>query len=69
MIILCIDDSYDRYTKFAHLAAEQGFVAVVGYGPAFINFYLDNCRDQIVGTCLDHDMPGYNGQVVARDHL
>ena len=69
MIILCIDDSYDRYEKFVQMAAERGLVAVVGYGPAFIDFYLNNCRDSIVGICLDHDMPGYDGQLVARDHL
>ena len=69
MIILCIDDSYDRYSKFARMAAEKGLVAVIGYGPEFINFYLNNCRNQIVGICLDHDMPGYNGRKVAQNDL
>jgi len=69
VIILCVDDSYSRYGRFSRLAADQGMIAVVGCGRNFIEFYLDNVRDQIVGICLDHDMPGLNGEEVAREYM
>lgn len=70
-VILCIDDSPIRFGIMYRMAAQRGVQLIVTEDPEFISMVLLRPVDgvQIVGVCLDHDMPGRDASRIARDSL
>ena len=66
--ILCIDDSPERYMKLSRIADKEGIFVAVTHNLESVNYYLDNGYN-IIGICLDHDMPGQNGTYYAEHVL
>ena len=58
--ILCIDDEPIRYNALAFQAEQKDIQILLAQTIAQAKFYLDRPH-QIIGICLDHDMPEANG--------
>ncbi len=67
-IVLCIDDSPIRYRWLAEYLKARNIIVICVDRPSAVELYLEAYRGQIVGICLDHDMP-VDGAVIAREHL
>jgi DNA-binding response OmpR family regulator len=71
-IILCIDDSPERYGNLAKFVSHRGITVIVTCRMEEVIFYTDSdCSDcyEIIGVCLDHDMPFQDGMYFAINHL
>jgi len=68
--ILCIDDSFTRYSEFYKQACALGYEVMISDDPSFVGLLLDLHRSEIVGICLDHDMTcGRDGTWFANEYL
>jgi CheY-like chemotaxis protein len=63
-ILLCIDDQPIRYKRLRKLTSDYGVIVVTTCRLEDVNEYLRG-PDQIVGVCLDHDMPFQSGAYFA----
>lgn len=63
-LVLCIDDEPIRYRKLRKMVAETPMVLVTTCRHEDVNEYLQGPH-QIVGVCLDHDMPQVSGAYFA----
>lgn len=70
-IILCIDDMPQRYTNLAFRlgAADKPITVVVTCRMEDVRFYTENKCYEIIGVCLDHDMPFQDGMYFAIHYL
>lgn len=68
-IILCIDDSPDRYHTFILRARVRDCFCIISHDPYTVGQALDVYRHDIVGVCLDHDMPIQNGKFFVNNFL
>lgn len=69
-IILAVDDMPTRYGTFMRHCAQEDILLVVSDHPEYINMLLRNTPSgQILGICLDHDMPGRDAREIARESL
>lgn len=68
LVILCIDDMPIRYHRLADVAKDHDVMVLVTCRLEDVNFYLSQ-KDlyQIIGICLDHDMPNLNGDYYAKN--
>lgn len=62
--ILCIDDEPSRYDRLAR-SVPNDVVVLVTCRLEEVKFYLYTYRADIIGVCLDHDMPFADGQYFA----
>ena len=63
--ILCIDDDPIRYTRFNKTYLDVQVIVTCRLEE--VRFYLEGCRTyNIIGICLDHDMPYVTGDYFAR---
>jgi len=60
-LILCIDDEPIRYRKLRRLTFDHGMVVVTTCRLEDVEEYFRS-QDEIVGICLDHDMPTRTGE-------
>lgn len=70
--ILVIDDSPLRYQTFMRIAGHMGILLVITENPEYIEMFLDNKNIEgleLIGICLDHDMPGRNAVKIAEELL
>lgn len=63
-IVLCIDDEPIRYRELRNLLAKDGIVVVTTCRLEDFFQYMDSPYE-IVGVCLDHDMPFQSGMYFA----
>lgn len=68
-IILCIDDSPERYDTFIVRARARDCICIISHDPYTVHQALDVYRDDIIGICLDHDMPIQNGMFFVNNFL
>lgn len=66
-IILCIDDDPKRYEWI--IKTNSDWTILVTCRLEEVEFYLHFYKNRIWGVCLDHDMPGPNGQYFAQHVL
>ena len=68
-LLLCIDDDPYRYRDLAPLLKAAGVFLVVHHDPEMVALVLGTYRDELVGVCLDHDMPTLTGVEMAKLYL
>ena len=69
--ILCIDDEPCRYDRFYPMALHRGLDVVISHDPTLLQLYFAHPLpgSELVGVCLDHDMPLADGHALARSFL
>jgi CheY-like chemotaxis protein len=69
--ILCIDDDPIRYRGLRQEIAARGLPLLVVHTcrQEDVVQYLDKLAGELVGVCLDHDMPFQDGQWFVRQYL